>query len=195
MRIKSRWKDQNRERSIEEIGSALAFIDWRIAGNVVLNLENEEYQVDTYLQRLQIIIELLAFLVSVTDRLAYEYLTDEQRRDVITGTALHLKRIVNDNSRDLEADFGSQFIDTLNARMGDYARFGFTDQKPDFDYLHYLGTQISAIVGPRYQTFILDQVMEIEGPEAVKTLRKGTIDLFPTPIETEEGDLLVAGDD
>ena len=45
MRIRSHWNDKKKKRSLEEVAGALAFIEWRIAGQALLNLENEGFQV------------------------------------------------------------------------------------------------------------------------------------------------------
>jgi hypothetical protein len=47
VRIRSQWNDKKRRRSVEETAGALAFIEWRIAGQTLLNLENEGFQTDT----------------------------------------------------------------------------------------------------------------------------------------------------
>ena len=39
--------------------AALAFIEWRIAGKALLNLENEGFQTDTQLQRLDVLQEFV----------------------------------------------------------------------------------------------------------------------------------------
>jgi hypothetical protein len=72
VRIKSRWNQKERARSIQETASALGFIMWRIAQNALLSLENEGFQTDTQVQRLDVIEEFLAFLLHVVDRRVYD---------------------------------------------------------------------------------------------------------------------------
>ena len=84
IRVKSKWNKKDKVRSPEEIGSALAFNLWRIAGANVLHIENEGFQTDTHHQRLDVIGELLAFFVHVVDRMVSEKeYTDEHRSALI----------------------------------------------------------------------------------------------------------------
>ena len=72
LRVKNKWQDKNRERSIEDTAGVIAFNLWKIASANVLNLENEGFQTDTQSQRIDVIEELIAFYVSLVDRLAAE---------------------------------------------------------------------------------------------------------------------------
>ena len=62
VRVKSKWSNKGRERTLDETGGAVAFILWRIAQQGLLNLENEGFQTDTRSQRMDVIAEFLAFL-------------------------------------------------------------------------------------------------------------------------------------
>jgi hypothetical protein len=181
VRIKSRWKDKGRKRSLEEIGGALAFIEWRIAGQALLNLENEGFQTDTQSQRLDVLQEICAFLVHVTDRRVHEPLDEQERQRFIIALALKLADTYHDNRVDCEGrgkDFRQPFIDTLNNRMAEYAEFRFEDGAPGYAFKRYLGERITDTMGPRDRKWISDQVMDIEIPEMLKTLNKGLGELF-----------------
>jgi len=181
VRIRSRWKDKGRERSLEDVAAALAFIEWRIAGGALLNLENEGFQTDTQLQRLEVLEELCSFLVHVTDRMVHESLDDEGRQRFIVALALKLADTYHDNRVDVQGrgqDFRQPFIDKLNVRMADYADFRFEGGEPGYAFKRYLGECVTNSMGPRDRKWISDQVMEIEVPEMLKTLKKGLKDLF-----------------
>jgi len=181
VRIRSRWKDKGRERSLEDVAGALAFIEWRIAGGALLNLENEGFPTDPQLQRLEVLEELCSFLVHVTDRLVHESLDDEGRQRFIIALALKLADTYHDNRVDAQGrgqDFRQPFIDKLNVRMGDYADFRFDDGEPGYAFKRYLGECVTNSMGPKDRKWISDQVMEIEVPEMLKTLKKGLKDLF-----------------
>ncbi|MBT8129864.1 MAG: hypothetical protein KJP10_07715, partial [Gammaproteobacteria bacterium] len=85
LRVKNKWQDKNRERSIEDTAGVIAFNLWKIASANVLNLENEGFQTDTQSQRIDVIEELTAFYVSLVDRLAAdrEYDEDKRRRLIV----------------------------------------------------------------------------------------------------------------
>ncbi len=183
MRIRSRWKNKGRARTLEENAGALAFIEWRIAGQALLNLENEGFQTDTQLQRLDVLQELTAFLIHVTDRLVHGDLDDAQRQKFIIALALKTADTYHDNRVDTEGrgqDFRPGFIDALNQRMADYAEFSFEDGEPGYAFKRYLGERVTNTMGERDRKWICDQVMEIEVPEMLKTLKKGLSELFET---------------
>ncbi len=183
MRIRSRWKNKGRARTLEENAGALAFIEWRIAGKALLNLENEGFQTDTQMQRLDVLQELTAFLVHVTDRLVHGDLDEEQRRKFIVALALKIADTYHDNRVDVEGrgqDFRPGFIEVLNQRMADYAEFSFDDGEPGYAFKRYLGERVTNTMGEKDRKWISDQVMEIEIPEMMKTLKKGLKDLFET---------------
>lgn len=181
MRIRSHWNKKNKERSLEEIAGALAFIEWRIAAKALLDLENEGFQTDTQLQRLDVLQELCAFLIHVTDRLVHDTMDEEERQRFIVALALKTADTYHDNRIDSEGrgkDFRKPFIEVLNARMSDYAEFVFEDRKPGYAFKRYLGEAVTGKMGERDRKWISEQVMEIEVPDMLKTLEKGLKDLF-----------------
>jgi len=181
VRIRSRWNNKKKERSLEEVAGALAFIEWRIAGNALLDLENEGFQTDTQSQRLDVLQELCAFLIHVTDRLVHDTMDEEERQRFIVALALKTADTYHDNRLDSDTggkDFRQPFIETLNARMADYAEFVFEDRKPGYAFKRYLGEAVTSRMGARDRKWISEQVMEIEVPDMLKTLEKGLKDLF-----------------
>jgi len=181
VRIRSRWNDKKKTRSLEETAGALAFIEWRIAAQALLNLENEGFQTDTQSQRLDVLQELCAFLIHVTDRLVHASMDEEQRRRLVVALALKTADTYHDNRVDSEGrgqDFRQPFIDVLNQRMADYAEFRFEDGAPGYALKRYLGECVTESMGPKDRKWISDQVMEIEVPAMLKTLNKGLRDLL-----------------
>ena len=152
IRVKSKWNKKDKERTPEEVGSALAFNLWRIAGANVLHIENEGFQTDTHHQRLDVIGELLAFFVHVVDRMvsAKDY-TDEHRTDLITAIARSLAKTMHDNRRDVEeeGDFKGTFIDLLNVRMTEYAEFTFDESGPGFQMRRRCGDNVTKVMGAK----------------------------------------------
>ncbi|MBD3620129.1 MAG: hypothetical protein HUJ28_11725 [Chromatiales bacterium] len=183
MRIKSRWNVKDKEHSIEEIAGALAFIAWRIAQNLVLRMENEDFQTDTQKQRLDVIFESMAFLIHIADRLAYESLDEEQRATYVTTMAMNTLRQMKTNLNDYgmsNEEVDAEYIPKLNERMADYAEFSFENEEPSFNMCRYLGEKVAGAMGPKDNKWIQSQIMDIEVPEAMKSLKKGFNDLFKT---------------
>ncbi len=186
MRIKSRWNVKGKEHSVEEIASAVAFIIWRIGQNIVLNLENEGFQTDTLKERLDIVFESVAFFTHICDRLAYEEMDEEERTRYVTEMVMQSIRKIKENLRDIEGIDGEEatriYIDLFNQRMSDYAEFPFDDE-PGFNFKRYFGEKLSECMGPRDNKWIQQQVMDIEVPEAMATLKRGLNNLFASDEE------------
>ena len=181
MRVKSRWNVKGRERTPEEVAGALAFIAWRIAGNGVLNLENEDFQTDTQAQRLDVMAEMLAFLIHLVDRLAYGRVEEDGRRRYVATLGLRLADIMQDNRIDAQGDgdYRAEFVALLNERMDDYAEMSFSGAEPGFAMRRYLAEKVAAAMGPRHNKWIAQQVIDIEVPEAMETLGKALRNLLP----------------
>ena len=182
IRVKSKWKDESRERSAEDVGSAMGFNLWRIAGANVLHLENEGFQTDTYNQRLDVIAELVVFFVHVIDRQSADQgYSEDDRRGLVTATALNLAKTMHDNRRDVnedERDFKAEFIELMNTRMAEYAAFSFDGEAPGFQLRRRVGEHVMQVMGEKDRKWVPDQVMDIEIPEALKTLKKVTRNLL-----------------
>ena len=180
MRIKTKWSQKDRQRSLSETASAIAFILWRIGQQGILNLENEGFQTDTHKQRVDIMEEFLAFLVHIVDRMTADDLSAEERQVFITALARHLADRVQENRSDIQGkgEYRQSLIQLLNQRAADYAEFSFVDDEPGYAFRRYFGEHIRAVMGERDNQWITDQVMDIEVPEAMKPLRKAVRDLF-----------------
>ena len=57
LRIKTHWHDEDAERSLDEIGGAIAFNAWRIAKEKAINLHGEDFVYDNDEQRFAVMIE------------------------------------------------------------------------------------------------------------------------------------------
>jgi len=182
MRIRSKWNAKNRDRTPEEIAGVLGFISWRIAMQGVVDLENNDFQTDTQIQRLAIIWEFSAFLIHITDREMYPRMDEEERRVFISAMAQNMVQTMNDNMEDmLEAgDYKGDLIATLNIRMADYSRFSYDAKDgPSFPMLRYFGESVTAVMGEKNRKWITTQIIDIEAPDAVKTLKRGMASLLP----------------
>jgi len=181
LRIKSHWWNDESDRSFAEIGSALAFIAWRISVDKAITLHCERFVYRDDAQRLAVIQEYLIFLVQVADRLAHGMLDDGQRRELVTAFAKKLVEHVQDNSQDLlgPADYGTPFLARLNARSGEYAEFQLDEEGPSYSFLRHLGFEIQTLMGRKEENrWIIDQVMDKDGWDAYKRFAKAFRDLF-----------------
>lgn len=181
IRIKSHWSNDQTERSLAEIGGALAFIAWRIGVDKAITLHCERFVYRDDAQRLAVIAEYLVFLVQIADRLAHPQLDDEPRRELVTSFARKLIDHVQDNSADLlgPGDYGSPFIALLNARSAEYAEFQLNADGPTYPFLRHLGFEVQSVMGDQDENrWIIDQVMDRDGWDAYKRFAKAFRDLF-----------------
>jgi hypothetical protein len=119
--------------------------------------------------------------VQVTDRLAYRTLSDEDREAFVNALARRLADQVEDNLTDLfgPRDYRGPFIETLNERLADYSELSFVDDRPGYDFLRYFGSRILKIMGEtQTNRWVIDQVMDRSGPEAVRHLSKSLANLL-----------------
>ena len=173
VRLRTRWNLKDRERSLEAIASAVGVNIWRIAGEALLSLENEGFETRTHAQRLDVIGEFVAFLVHMVDRMAYESLDQDQRRELVTAVALHLCDTMQDNRVDAsgQGQYREAFVSFLNARMSDYAECGYSKEEgPSFNLRRILGEYVRQQMGERDNKWIPDYVMDVEVPKAMKSL-------------------------
>jgi len=191
MRIKTQWHNTAHTGDNTQSASVVALICWRLASGTIANLRKEDYRITDPAQGYAIIAEILYFLIQLADRMAYEKISLEQRTAFITALANRLGEILHDNVLDVPgvdttADYKGQFIARLNERADDYATFGYTEAGPDFAFVRYLGLRIMDRLPQQDKSWIVDQIMDIEVPEMVKTLKKAITELFPSANEAGE---------
>lgn len=187
LRLRNRWKQGERERSVEDLASVGAANAWRAACNGVLNLENEGFETSSRAQRLDIIEEFAAFLLLLADRLVYGRFSDEERAEFITAMAMRLAELVDENRSDAQGpgDYRNQFIDKVNARTGVYAECRYSeDEGPGFSMLCCLGDRVTDVLGPTNRKWAQDQVVAIDGPEAAESFTRAMKGLLRSGAET-----------
>ena len=182
MRMRTKWHNKEREVSVDEKANTMAFISWRIAMALVLNLENENYQTDTQKQRLDVIEETLAFLISVTDRLVADQMTAEERQEFIVKYATKLSKTFQENCEDLigrGVDYKADFINLINQRLNAYAECSWDDEKemPGFQYKRDFGDYIALKMGEKDNKYITEQIMEIEVLDIMENLKKSKYEM------------------
>jgi len=182
MRVKSRWFDRDRPRSAAQTASVVAFIVWRTAKGALDRMRAAGFDIDAGERYFAFLREFLAFLIAVADRMAYARLPGSTRADFTTALANRVGEVLDENeSRLLDvsaADSKRRFIALVNDRASDYATFECIGDEPDFAFLRYLGACVTDLMPAKDRRWTLEQVIEIEAPQAVATLRKAMLDLF-----------------
>lgn len=182
LRIKSHWHGES-ERSLEEIASALGFISWRIAQEYAINLHGQDFVYQDDRQRMDVITEYVIFQLQIADRLSYQQfeLADEERQQLILALANKLAMHIQDNGVDLfgPGEYIPAFFAKLNNRGAEYAKYNYTDDGPSYPFMRHLGYEMQQIMGLEGENrWVIDQVMDKDGLEVDRKLRRAMEDLF-----------------
>lgn len=185
IRIKNKWHRSQRNRptpkSLEDSAGALAFIGWRIALDKAQNLNREGFRFDSDIERVGVISELVAFEIQVADRLAYEFLSDDDRALFINALGQRFADHMQDNLSELDGprNYRDSFIALLNERLDDYAKLTFSNGEPGFDFLRYLGAKVLGVLGDdQTNRWVLDQVVAVEAPEIAEKIGASVFNLL-----------------
>lgn len=182
MRVKSRWFKNGREKTPQEIAGALAFILWRISDNALKNLRKADFSIDVGPQYINFLGEFLIFMILLSDRIVYARMSEEERFEFTSALA---NRVAENFAENRTLWLGGElrevkdrFIDRLNERSGEYAQFEYTGVDTSFTFILYFGQCMREVMHEKDQTWVVDQLMAIEVPEAVKLLDKALTGLF-----------------
>lgn len=181
VRIKSHWHNEDQQRSHNDVGSALAFNGWKIEMDKAINLHGEDFDYSDDQQRLDVISEYLIFETQIVDRMAHEMVDDETRAGVVRALVIKLSEYIADNGQELlgPGEHGQRFIDRFNQRSQEYAEFEFSMDGPSYPFYRHLGSEIQQLMGSQGENrWVIDQVMDVDGPQVFKQLRRITFDLL-----------------
>ena len=190
LRVKTTWfKKEGEQRDPTEVATVIASILWRLCDRAIDNLSHADFDIITPQRGFRIIGELACFLVHYVDRLAFNRMDDEQRQEVVSAVGLRLAEIMEENildfsdgEKDPEYDYQAGFIELINRRMGDYSEFDFPEDKASFPALRFLSLQIREVMEQSDQTWIQDQIMDIEMPEMMGTVKKSVEGFYPVQV-------------
>lgn len=205
-RLKTHWFRHAGSRGAGQQASAAAFIVWRVARHTLDRTRHAGFGVEIGEPYFRFLREVLAFLVAVADRIAHARLEPAQRTEFTTALVHHLARILQDSEDDLIGPAppgtpgnGERFVDLVNELSAHYAEFGADPTAradgfhPDFAFLRYLGIRLEPALPPQDRRWIVDQVIDVQAPEAVAMLRQSLRDLFDPPMRARRA-ASVSGD-
>jgi len=185
LRIKTTWFRKDAGRAADETASVLALNFWKMANKSVDDISKANFDIGTPGRGFGLIAEMSAFMLHIADRMLYGRVEEERRTALIESTGVHLAEYVEQNIRDLlnddrdERDYQEEFLDFLNRRTEDYATFEFPPEEPNYAIKRYLANVIRERMEDQDKTWILDQVIEFQAPEAIETVQKLINGLFP----------------
>lgn len=174
VRVKKGWNREN-PRSLAQMANAIGSTVWKLAANVVLNLENENFATDTQEQRVDIMEEVVCYLVHIVDRIVYAQASQEQREEFISSLVADLARLLEDSRVDVQGagEYRAAFVDKLNQRSSEYAGYGFSaDEGGGFAMRCRLGERVAEVMGERDRRWIPDYIVGREAPEIETALKR-----------------------
>ncbi len=174
MRIVHKWH-KNSDRELKQIAESLAYNCWKITLSSVRGLQDENFYFTSKVQGMEVMTEMLIFLLQVTDRLIYESMEAEDRARFVGAMAYRFLDIVLDNYGDLaeEGPERTDLVGLINERANDYAEFSYSEEGPSYHFLRYFGERVGAIMGDDQDNkWVIDQMMDIEAPDAIEALKK-----------------------
>jgi len=142
----------------------------------LLEIENEEFQIDTQQQRIEVIEEIMAFMVQALDRIVYSTINDEDRGVLISMYAKKVADHVQDNARDFSGpgDYRAPFIEKLNQRFVGYSDTKWDEEKDEagFSMGREFANNIANVLGPKDKKWALDYIQQVLMPEFFGLFKK-----------------------
>lgn len=173
LRLKTRFRKKG-PKTLEDRASVVATNIWRIAQETARHMEKEGYPLGSDRQVTAVITEIIAFLVQIADRIVYGQLSEEERARFVNALGKHLARITSTNLAEFVGPgaYAKDFIDTLNTRFADYSELEFNGRNPSYSVLRYLGEKVSRAMETTDSKWVLEQIVDVEAPEAIKAVKK-----------------------
>jgi hypothetical protein len=188
IRVKTRWHDRGRARPPAELGTVIAATAWRAAHQALKNLQKAEFEIVPGPAYFAVLAELLAFLLHVADRMVHPRTRPQARAELIASAVRRAAEVYADNCRELlgaapQEDDSAHFIALYNARSGTYAEFGFQEDGENYPMLRALSYGLRDALPERDRPWVFGQVMEVEAPLAMESVRKAVVGLLAPTAE------------
>jgi hypothetical protein len=175
VRVKKRWNRDAGPRSVPQMANAIGATVWKLAADVVLNLENENFETNTQAQRVDIMEEVICYLAHVCDRWVYPRADQEQRAGFVSALVRDMARMLEDSRVDVqgEGEYQAAFLEKVNQRSADYAVYSFSEEDGgSFAMRCRLGDRVQAAMGERDKRWIPDYIVGREAPEIETALKR-----------------------
>ena len=185
LRIKTTWFRRNDSRAEDETASVLALTFWKLASKAVDDISKADYDIVNPGRGFGIIAEMSAFILNIADRMLFERVDETRRAALIGGAGVKLGEFMATNISDLvndandKRDYQGEFLDFLNRRSEDYDTFEFPPEEPNYAIKRYLANVMRDRMAAHDQTWIIDQIIEFQAPEAIENVAKLINGFFP----------------
>ncbi len=175
MRTKKSWNQKTRERTLAQMANAICSTIWKMAQSVVLKLENDGFETSTHSQRMDVMEEVVCYLIHFSDRWIYEQASAEQRAEFVSSLAKDLGRLFQENREDIEGQgsYAKAFFEKLNARSNEYAAYAYDQAEGcSFQMRCQLGNHVQVVMGEKDSKWIPDYIVGRDAPEIENTVRR-----------------------
>lgn len=176
--VKTRWRKKG-ARTLAEVAGILGANVWKISLEIFKHMEREGFLFGSDKMVTTLLTEFIAFLVQLIDRAVYGKLGEADRATLIGELSRHLAATMENNQQDLlgPGDYRGPFIEVLNARFADYARFDYVGAEPDYACLGFFAAKVSDAMVSDPTTrgdnkWVIEQMLDIEAPEMVILAKK-----------------------
>ena len=162
VRLKTNWNLDKGVRAHSDTASVISTNIWRIITGSLLNMENEGFATESNSQRLDILSEFAAYAIHLLDRYMYHSPQATERQRIVSQTAQHLGRIIQDNRLDTKATSNENMplFALLNDRTDQYSECKY-DGEPGFDMRRVLGDYVSEIMRGDNRKWTTNYVLDI----------------------------------
>ncbi|MGI9316176.1 MAG: hypothetical protein ACR2QW_02490 [bacterium] len=174
-RIRTAWKNKDKKVSIPEFANALSAICWRMSLNAAKNLHQQDFDYETDEQRLGVIQQYLFFFIHCADRLMFDHFDQKSRSEFINALSADCENHFATNALEISGKRvdSAEFITALNQNMGKLSMCRFIAREPGYEMYRALGSEVQGIMGhSQTNKWVIDQVMDIDAPEAYEFFRK-----------------------
>ena len=181
-RLRTRWHNKASPKSIETIAGAMAMNLWKLAFDTANRMYSTGFNFKNNAQLLDLIAEFIIFEIQLADRIAFEKLDEDARQRFTIALAKHLAgTMVENQTIELGPNeaYLALFMERLNQRMEGYSEFTLVDGSPSYPMLRYFGILADEVMGGDDNKWVIEQVMEVEAPPMIKSLRDGMEKLLP----------------
>jgi hypothetical protein len=177
MRVKSKWH-KSKQKSTDDIGSAMAFNIWRITRNELEDLINEGFVIEKE-QLFDVIKTYLFFLIQSTDRLIYSKISNESRHKIMVKLVKQSAQYYHENKFDQigKGEHWQEFLESFNNQTKVYSSFEF-DNEPSLPFYRYFAHGVKDAMTVKDEKWIVSQMIEIQAPKAFKALNKSVQNLI-----------------
>jgi hypothetical protein len=184
VRMKTRWHRSRRSRrnmegsskpkTLDDLAGVVAFNIWKISQETFRHMDKEGFTFEDE-QVIGVIREMAAFLIQIADRMVYGKLEEAERAEFINAVARQVVETLQANQEDLfgPGDYRTPFVELLNERLARYAEFNYDENEgPGYAFKRYLGERTAEAMVGTDNKWVIEHVMEIEAPDAVKNIRR-----------------------